>query len=235
MQQVQPQMGQPVQQYAPASEQKKHKNRLIIPLVLVVLLFLGAGGFGVWAYLERQDYKHNVDQKVAVAVEVASQEVSSAKDKQFLEKEKEPFVRYQGPPTFGSVDVTYPKTWSAYISETGKGSTPLNGYLHPKFVPAADSGTQFALRIEVVDRSYASEMQKFDALVRSGKAKVAPYRAPNVPDVLGSRVEGEIASRQNGYLVIFPIRDKTLKVWTESESFLNDFNNTILPNLVFSP
>jgi hypothetical protein len=229
------QQGQPAPNYVSASEQKKHHSMLIIPFVLTVFLLIGAVGFGAWAFMERQDYKNNVDEKIAAAVEVSNQEVASAKDAEYLEREKEPFVQYRGPSTFGSVDITYPRTWSAYVDDIGKGTVPVNGYFHPKYVPSEDAGVQFALRIEVVNRAYSQEMRKFDSVVKSGKASVSPYRAPNVGDVLGSRIEGEIASRQNGYMVVFPLRDKTLKIWTESESFLKDFNQTILPNLVFVP
>ena len=39
-----------------------------------------------------------------------------------------------------------------------------------------------------------------------------------------------------GTMVIVPIRDKTLKVWTESNSvFLKDFNEAVLANLTFVP
>jgi hypothetical protein len=39
----------------------------------------------------------------------------------------------------------------------------------------------------------------------------------------------------NGILVLLPMRDKTLKIWTESTAYFTDFNTYILPNLTFSP
>jgi hypothetical protein len=234
-QQLPPAMGPLGPEFMPASKQKKHGHKLLIWLILATVLLAGSIGFGVWAYMERQDYKENVDQKIADAIEVAGQEISTEKDNEFREKEKEPFKNYKSPATFGSVEIVYPKTWSAFVTETDRGGTPVDGYFHPDFVPGIQSGTQFALRLEVVNRAYDQELRRFDSAVRNGKVNVAPYRVRKTEGVLGSRIDGEINAGQNDFMVMFPMRDKTLKIWTESESFLKDFDDIILPNLVFVP
>jgi hypothetical protein len=234
MQPYGPPLPPPQQNFQPASA-KKRFNMLIIPLVIVTLLFFGSAGFAFWAYGGMKDYKNNADQKIAKAVEVAKQQTSDEKDKEFTEKEKNPFKKYEGPSSFGSVSVTYPKTWAAYVAESGSGGTPVDGYLYPDFVPATNSGKQFALRVQVVDRTYDQEMKQFDSKAKSGKVKVSPFKVDKVPNVLGARVEGEVNTGQQDVMVIFPIRDKTLKVWTESSQFVGDFNNIILPNLTFVP
>lgn len=225
---------QPVQPIA-ASSAKKHFNILIIPLVIFVLLFLGAAGFGLWAFKERGTYKDNAQVIIDKEVKLAEQRVSTEKDKEFVEKEKLPTKTYKGPSTFGSVEFSYPKTWAAYMNESGKGSSPLNGHLHPNFVPAVDSGTAFALRIEVIEKSYDNEMKQFDSKVKAGKVSVTPFRAELVPDTLGARVEGEINTGQKDIMILFPVRDKTLKISTESASFYGDFANIILKSLKFVP
>jgi hypothetical protein len=48
-------------------------------------------------------------------------------------------------------------------------------------------------------------------------------------------LSGQIAQQQKGTMVILPLRDKTLEVWTESDAYLSDFKNYVLPNLTFSP
>lgn len=218
------------------SDHKKHHSwSLIISLIVSLLLLLGAIGFGVWAYGGREDYKNNVDQKISAAVDVAKQQKSEEKDKEFIEKEKNPYKTYKGPSTFASINITYPKTWAAFVTETDKSSNPVDGYFHPNFVPGVQSGTAFALRIQMVNQPYNQQLKEFESKTKQGKVKVSPYKAPKVPDVLGSRIEGEINTGQKDYMVMFPVRDKTLKVWTESESFLKDLDGIILPNLTFVP
>jgi len=46
---------------------------------------------------------------------------------------------------------------------------------------------------------------------------------------------GQIINGKKGSMVMFPLRDKTLKVWTEADQFVGDFNNSVLPNLTFVP
>lgn len=217
-----------------ASQMKKHFNALVIPLVVFILLFVVAAGFGIWAFSERNTYKFETDKIVAKEVELAEQRVATQKDKEFVEKEKIPTKSYRGPALYGSVELEYPKTWSAFITE-GAGSAPIDGYLHPDFVPGTKSGTAFALRVEVVQRSYDTELKQYEGKVRSGKVAITPYRAEKVPNVLGARVEGEINTGQKDIMILFPLRDKTLKISTESESFYGDFSNIILKSLTFVP
>lgn len=208
---------------------------LLAPLVIVSALLLSSIGFGAWAFMSRQDYKNNSDKKVAVAVAQAKTEESVKKDAEFVEAEKSPLKTYVASETFGSLSFQYPKIWSAYISEAGKSSTQLDGYFHPQYVPDVASTTAFALRIQIVNTSYEQTLKLLDSSVKAGKVKVSAYRPPKVESVLGSRMEGEIASKKQGTMVLLPLRDKTIKVWTENSEFLNDFNATILTSLTFAP
>lgn len=225
----------PAPQYPSANAKKSPFNPLLIVSIVLGLALMGALIFAIWAFTERDTYKNKTDQVVAREVELAEQRTSDQKDKEFVEKEKFPLQEYKSPATYGSVSIMYPKTWSAYVDQMGDGSLPVNGYFHPDFVPAIDSGTAFALRVEVLNRSYAQEVKEFDGKVKSGKVKVTPYRAPKVPEADGTRIEGEINQGQKGTMVLFPLRDKTLKISTQTNDFLKDFNDIILANLTFTP
>lgn len=230
-----PQPGGYPQMPLAASQKRGHSLSLIIALVVTVLLLIGASVFGFWAFAGLQDYKTNTDQKIAAAADEAQRQIIAEKDKEFIEKEKSPHKEYKGPSKFGSVHIKYPKTWAAFVTESEKSGTPIEGYFHPVFVPGIQSGVNFALRIQVSNQSYDQELKQFDARVKAGKVKVSAFKAAKVPGVLGARVEGEIEAGQKAGMVLFPVRDKTLKIYTQSDQFLGDFNNTILPNLVFVP
>jgi hypothetical protein len=216
------------------SNERGSLNVLLIPFILVFLLMVAAAGFGAWAYIGRQDYKNNTDKKVAVAVDVAKKQEASVKDNEFIEKEKQPLKSYSGPAAYGSVVIKYPKTWGAYVVEN-QGSTPVDAYFHPNFVPATNTQTAFALRLQISSVAYDQELQQFDSSVKAGKVSVAPIKLPMVPSVSGVRIDGAITPLKSGSMVLLPLRDKTLKVWIESTQFSDDFNNNVLPNLVFSP
>jgi hypothetical protein len=219
----------------PAKKPKRQVNGLLVPLVLAIVLLLAAIGFGVWAFMQRQDYKGHSDAKSAAAVAEAEKALDARKEAEFAEREKQPYKTFEGPATFGSVKVTYPKTWSAYVTQTDKGSAPIDGYFHPAVVPGLESGTAFALHLQVTSTSYEQEVKKFDSAAKSGKVTVTALAAPKVSGTTGVRINGEIESGKQGSMVLFPLRDKTLKLSTESSQFVSDFNDVILANLVFVP
>lgn len=218
-------------------DQRGVLNALLIPLILVIIFFIGAAGFGYWAFSSRQDYKNNSDQKVAVAVEAAEERTQAADAKQYAEEAKRPLKTYVGPSSFGALTVQYPKTWSAHVIENvDNDSRPIDAYFHPDFVP--DTGNQtksFALRIQLVGQSYDSVLDGYNGAAKNGKVTVAPYRLAKVPTAIGSVVTGQIDSRKQGTMVVLPLRNMTLKIWADSSEYLPDLNNIILPNFSFTP
>jgi hypothetical protein len=212
-------------------------NVLLIPVILLTLFLIGAGYFGYWAYSSRQDYKDNSDAKVAVAVAANTKTVQNSDAEQYAQAAKNPLTLYTGPDAYGSVKVSYPKTWSAYVDSTN-GDTPLNAYFHAAYVPSVNSQQTYNLRVEISSQSYSAVLSQYSGQVQSGKISVAPYSLPKVPGVVGSRLTGTIDPNNptaSGVLILLPLRSTTLEVWTESTDYLSDFNTYILPNLSFSP
>ncbi len=209
------------------------RGSLLIPLVLMGLLFVFALGFGTWAFMGRQEYKNNVDAKIAEAIEANTEKVGIDKEAEFAEREKSPNKTYQGPSSSGSLSIVYPKNWSAYILENGSGSTVLDGYIHPNFVPDTKSDISFALRFEILDNEYDEIVKRYETKVKSGKLTFVPYRAPKVDDALGGVFTGEIDTKKTGTLVLLPVRDKTILIWTEGQEYKADFDR-MLEQLTFN-
>lgn len=206
-------------------------NVLLVPLVLSVLFFFGTLGFGVWAFMERGDYKDRSDEKTAAAVAVAVDKAKSDKDNEFIQSEKNPLRDYVGPVALGSITFKYPKTWSGYATEEATRSTLL---MHPKIVPG-DPKSSYALRVEVVPTAYDKVLSSMENNVKSGKLSASAFRLDMLQEVLGTRFDGEIASGKSGSIVVLPLRDKTIKISTEAEDYLGDFDEIILKNFTFSP
>lgn len=208
----------------------------LIAFILTLFLLFGSAAFGYWAFGERNDYKDNVSAKVGEAVAAAQKETSDKKDAEFREREKEPYRTYVGPAAFSSVSITYPKSWSSYVEESKSTSGKVvDGYFHPSVVPGKDSGSNYAVRMQITATSYNQELAQLSQNIKTGKIKVVPYRAPKVASVTGVRVDGEIQVGKQGTVVILPIRDKTLKVWTEATQFTGDLEKIVLENLTFAP
>jgi hypothetical protein len=55
-----------------------------------------------------------------------------------------------------------------------------------------------------------------------------------VPDQLGVVITGEIDGTQQGTLILLPQRDKTIKLFTETEDYLADFTK-IVQSATYNP
>lgn len=209
-----------------------------VAIFILSLVLAGALAFGFWAYHGRQDYKNNSDQKSAVAVEAAKKVQADELQKAFADQEKQPFKIYKGPTTYGTVSFNYPRTWSAYDDQTNA-SEPLNGYFYPDIVPGIQSKTAYALRLELVNTDYSSTIKQHDTQVKDGTVKVSAYVPPKMVGMSnvqpGTRLDGALDQNTTGSMVVIKVRDKTLKIYTQSNDFLKDFNDSVLSSLTFAP
>jgi hypothetical protein len=229
----------PVNTLAPPPPQGPGKPSVgfVIGLVVLTLLFLLSAVLAGIFFVQMQDYKNNSDQKSAAAVATAKEQQKKELEQVFAEQSKEPLVTYTSPAELGGIVISYPKTWSAYVSEKGS-SQPLDAYFHPNFVPASSGSSSesfnYALRAQVLQQSYQTVADEYKDEIKAGKVTVTPLTGLPAGGT-GIRVDGEIASKKNGSLIIIPVRDKVLKVWTEGDQFKNDFNNFVLKNLKYNP
>jgi hypothetical protein len=203
---------------------------LILNIVLSVLV-LGVGGFAVWAFMGYQDYKNNVDVKVEDAVKGAKTAQKKDDDVLFAQQEKLPTRQLVGPDELGSVTLDYPKTWSVYVGSNGDQQPTYEAYLYPGAVPPISGNTPNALRVTVVNQPYDQILQSLDQFVKNGDLKATSI---TLNGVSGIRFDGKIGQNTQGSMIVFKVRDKTLKVYTETDTFRGDFDNIILPSLKFN-
>lgn len=227
----------------PLTFTKSNKTPPAATIILGVLL-AAAIIFGIWAYMGRQDYKNNVDKKVATAVAAAEKTRAAQLQSQAqLAFDAVNTYEYQGPTTYGSVTFRYPKTWSGYVDGSDS-SEPVNGYFQPDIVPGTQSAVAFALRVELSDKDYQSVVDQFQGDVQDGSVRASAYLPPKLKKVSGAiaglRLDGVInqdssGNKQTGSMVILKVRDKTLQIYTESPKYLDDFNKIILASLTYKP
>lgn len=227
--------------HSAVSHNSRPPDGSILSSVLLCILLIAALGFGVWAFIGRQDYKTNSDQKAAAAVTSSKKQQAAELQAQFAEQSKSPNKSFQGSATYGSVSFSYPKTWSAYV-DTSNSSEPINAYFHPNQVPGINSNTAYALRVELVASDYAQIIQQFSNTVSQGTLSAKAYlpsRMSGVANVQpGTLFIGQINpndTTQQGKLLVIRVRDKTLQISTQSNDYSSDFNNIILTSLTFAP
>lgn len=218
------------------NQQRGTLDVLLIPVILLSLLFIGTAVFGYWAFTGRQNYKNNADQLVTAAVNNAVAQTEKNDASKYAQAEKYPLATFTGPSSFASVSFKYPKTWSAYVAEESAGSTPINGYFYPQVIPdITNQNNAYALRVQLLEQPYTSVMQQFQGSVSSGKLAAAQYAPPKLPTVIGTKLQGQLNTNKQGTMVVLPVLNMTLEIWTESSQFESDFTNSVLPNLTFLP
>ena len=211
-----------------------------LALIVCVLLLIAALAFGGWAFSSRQDYKNNVDQKIATAVATAQAQESSLKDKQFAEAQKLPYVTYNGPDAYGAFVLQYPRSWSGYVDANGGSGNSSSdaayaAYFNPGVVPSvSDQGSVFALQIQVLNQSYSDVLGNLNNSNSDSPISSTAYALPSVPKAVGVKTSGATPDGQSGTAVILPLRTQTLELWTDGTQYLNDFNS-VLAKFSFSP
>lgn len=204
----------------------------VLALILLGLVFLGTAYFAFWAYTSRQDYKNNADKKIAVAVNAAVSKNTSAMNASFAQEEKDPLTAYTAPVSDGSIHLLYPKTWSGLVNTTG-GSDLLDAYFAPGVLPDLNNSSSiFSLTLQLSNQPYSQAVQQ----VKGDKAAtISAYSLPKLPSIVGIEASNLIVNNIAKTEVILPLRSYSLIVTTYGSQYMGDFNDTILPNLTFSP
>lgn len=200
-------------------------NSMLIALIAMIVLFVVAGSLAIWAYINYDRERTTVDSQVKIAVANAQKEQSDADDKKFAEREKEPNRQFIGPDDYGRATFMYPKTWSVYVANDNIKSGTYSAYLNPIVVlPTTDSKQKFALRVSIESKSYEEVLKTYDAQLKKGDLKSTPTSSNGFS---GTRVDGSFDRDFRGAAVIYKIRDKTLTIRTDADTFKPDFEHII--------
>ncbi|CAN5397955.1 hypothetical protein BH10PAT4_BH10PAT4_5390 [soil metagenome] len=221
-----PQMPQPAFPQAPigpiGSGGRSKKTLVIILLAIGLVITIG---LSIWALVGYLEAKTNIDGKVDEAVTTAQKKQADDDEAKFTAREKEPAREFVGPDDYGRLTFNYPKTWSVYVNKDAstQGGT-YEAYLNPVSVPAVSSSQQYSLRVSIEEKDYDKVVSGYSSLVKKGDLKSSAVSANGVN---GTRIDGAFTKDIRGSAVIFKIRDKTLTLRTDANTFLTDFNALI--------
>lgn len=199
-------------------------NGWMVATIGVTLLFVLAGSLAIWSYFEYTEQKNNVDGKVAVAVAEARREQLREDQERFAEQEANPKREFVGPDEYGRLTFQYSKQWSVYIANDARRSGSFEAYLNPVSVPPIDNNTRVALRVRIESQAYDSVLKTYENQVKKGDLKSSQV---TINGVDGTRLDGNFSKELRGAAVLFKIRDKTLTIQTDSDTFKPAFENLI--------
>ena len=211
----------------------QHKNEkgavsgLVLTTIGLAVLAVGFAALAIWAYVNYTNQKTNFDSQIASNVAIAKKAQADSDAARFEAADKLPNRQFVGPDDYGRLTFDYPKTWSVYVDKdiTSGGST-YAAYLNPGSVPPVGSSAtqQYALRVTIESQDYDKVVASYQPLVKTGALKSSATSA-NGND--GTRLDGNFTKDIRGSAVIYKIRDKTVTLRTDADTFKPDFENMI--------
>lgn len=208
----------------------RHKNEqgkisgALLAIIGLSLLVVVAGSLAIWAFLNYNEQKTNVDGKIDLAVAEAKKEQADEDEQKFAEREKEPNRQFVGPDDYGRLAFNYPKTWSVYVAKDGSSGNVYEAYLNPITVPPVSRTQQFALRVLIEQKDYDEVLRSYENLVEKGDLRSSAVSSMGHN---GTRLDGNFNDDIRGSAVIFRVRDKTITLRTDADTFRPDFNKLI--------
>jgi len=199
-------------------------NSWMIATIGLIVLSIGIVALAVWLFVNYTDQKTNVDTKIEAAVATAKNNQANIDDKKFTDYENALTQSFAGPTDYGSLTFKYPRNWSVYINKDASDGGTYEAYLNPVTVPPVSDSQQFALRVVIEEKDYDVAITDYDSLVKEDKLTVNSF---SVNGVNGTRLDGKFTDNIRGSAVIFKIRDKTLTIRTDANTFKADFDALI--------
>ncbi|HEY8886262.1 MAG TPA: hypothetical protein VIM31_02045 [Candidatus Microsaccharimonas sp.] len=192
-------------------------------LILSIVFIVTTVGLGVafgWALMNYFDQRDNVDTKVSTAVTTAVKTQADKDAATFEAADKKPNRQFAGPEDFGALSFDYPKTWSTYVNKDAS-SGSFAAYLNPVSVPPIADATQYALRVTIETKDYDTVLNTYTSLVKKGDLKSSTVKINGVDS---TRLDGNFTKDIRGSAVIVKIRDKTVTIRTDADTFKADFD-----------
>ncbi len=197
-------------------------NAWVLTTILVSVVAAGAIAAAIWGILNYNEQKTDVDTKVQSAVASAQKTQADKDEANFNERDKQPNRQFVGPEDYGRLTFDYPKTWSVYIAKdvVNPGDT-FQAYFNPVSVPAISDSQQFSLRVTIASTDYDKTLASYTSLVQKGTLKSSTV---TIGGTTGTRLDGSFTKDIRGSAVIFKIRDKTVTIRSDADTFRPDFD-----------
>ena len=219
---------------APVVIEGKSNLGSVIKIIVIIVLSLALVtfiGLFIWKNSQYVEAQTDVDEKIAVAVAEAKDEQATKDEQEFAEREKYPYRAFSGPADYGQLTFKYPKTWSLYVANNAANGGNFEAYFNPIEVEAVRNDTVFALRLEILDETFESVVQRYQRDLDGGSLSLEVI---NVGGGTANKYTGTLPGTElSGCIVVFKIRDKTVVLRTDSVLFKDDFDR-LLSTITFN-
>lgn len=194
----------------------------MIAAICAITLFLATSVLSVWLLIAYTEQKSDVNGKINLAVAAGVKKQSEEDEVKFQESYKNPKIEFVGPSEYGRVSFMYPKTWSVYIDKDGSDRKDYMAYLHPVSVPSiSNSENRFAMRLEILNRNFDDILKQYEAQLKKGELKSSNTEYNGIA---ATRLDGAFSKDLRGSVVLMKVRDKTIRVSTDADTFKPDFD-----------
>lgn len=212
----------------PMNARQKEYGAVSGAMIGIILLGFGMlllAGLSIWLFLQYSEQKNNVESIAAKQVADAVKKKGDEDRKYFFDKEKEPNREFVGPDDYGRLTFNFPKTWSTYVDKDGKKGGNFEAFLSPGFVPPVDVANQrFALRVVIESADFDQVLKKYESPLKKGDLTQS---ATSSNGQNGVRFDGNFTKDLRGAVVIYKVRDKTVSIFTDADTFKPDYENII--------
>jgi hypothetical protein len=206
------------------SSDQNGNTLMLVMVVVLAVLSVTFGGLAIWSYMQYQSKSTDVNGQIDKAVLEAKAKQASDDEEKYRQVEKDPKRVFVGPDDYGRLSFSYPKTWSTYIaSDPTKGGT-YKAYLNPVTVPLVNDATQFALRVTIENQDYDKVLSQYEGLIKKGDLRNGVTSSDGNS---GTRLDGNFTKDIRGAAVIYKLRDKTITIRTDADTFKPDFEELI--------
>lgn len=204
----------------------------LLVIIGLLILVVGLAGASVWLFTQYTDQKNNVDSKIAVAEAAARKEQAEEDDIKIKKVEEEPNREFAAPEDYGRLSFTYPKNWSVYVADDGTTSSKkYSAYLNPVTVPPVTAKTtRVALEVTIESNAYDKVLASYKTGIEKGELTSSTV---SVNGHEGTRLDGLIEKDVRGSAVLFRVRDKTITVASQAETF-KEYFDTIIKTIDFN-
>jgi len=203
-------------------------NSWLILSVCLIFLTLGAMATSGWALYNFYQEKTTVDKQVDDAKTKAAYDARTQAEAEYQKTLNSTYTTFSGPSDYGTLTFSYPKYWSAYIAKDGTEGQDYQAFLNPGVVdggsPTSTKTQQYALEVLIQEKDYATVVNSYSNLVKQNKLTSSSAKV-NGEDAV--QLKGNFTTDLRGTAVIFKIRDKTVTVRTDADTFLDEYNHIV--------